>query len=48
MMQHFYLAGFCAVMAMAGFAKHDKNYGEMRALLISAALFFSLYLEKVL
>jgi hypothetical protein len=47
MMQHFYFAGFCAVMMMAGFAKHDKNYGEMRALLISAALFFSLYLEKM-
>jgi hypothetical protein len=47
MMQYFYFAGFCAVLALAGFAKHDKNYGEMRALLISAALFGSLYLEKM-
>lgn len=47
MMIHFYFAGFCAVMAMAGIAKYDKNYGEMRALLISAALFLSLYLEKM-
>jgi hypothetical protein len=35
-------------MSMAGFAKHDKNYSEMRALLMTALLFLSLWLDKVL
>jgi hypothetical protein len=46
MMEHLYFAGFVATMAMAGFAKSDKNYGEMRALLVTAVLFLSLWLEK--
>ena len=45
-MQHVYMFGFVSVMCLAGFARHDKNYSEMRAHLISAALFLSLYLDK--
>ena len=45
-MEHFYLAGLVTTMAMAGLAKSDKNYGEMRALLVTAVLFCSMWLEK--
>jgi hypothetical protein len=48
MMEHFYFAGFVATMTMAGFAKHDKNYGEMRSLLVTAVLLWSLWLEKTI
>ena len=50
-MQYLYLGGFAASMLLAGFARSDKNYGEMRAHLISAALcaalFLSLCVDKV-
>jgi hypothetical protein len=45
-MQYLYLGGFAASMLLAGFARSDKNYGEMRALLMTSLLFFSLWLEK--
>jgi hypothetical protein len=48
MMEHFYFAGFVATMAMAGLAKSDKNYGEMRSLLVTAVLLWSLWLEKTI
>jgi hypothetical protein len=41
------MAGFMASMVLAGFANSDKNYGEMRALLMTAVLFFILALEKI-
>jgi len=47
-MEHFYFAGFVTTMAMAGLAKSDKNYGEMRALLVTAVLFCILWLEKTI
>jgi len=47
-MYQIYLAGFFATIALAGFARSDKNYGEMRALLMTAVLFLSLALEKML
>ena len=46
-MQYVYMFGFISVVGLAGFARSDKNYAEMRAHLISAALFLSLYLDKV-
>ena len=48
MMEYIYVGGFIAACYMAGFARHDKNYGEMRALLMTAFLFFSLWLEKII
>jgi hypothetical protein len=47
-MQYLYLGGLVATMLLAGFARHDKNYSEMRALLMTALLFLSLWLDKVL
>jgi hypothetical protein len=47
-MEYFYFAGFVATMCLAGFARSDKNYGEMRALLVTAVLFCSLWLEKTI
>jgi hypothetical protein len=46
MMQYLYLGGFIVACNMAGFARYDKNYSEMRSLLMIALLFFSLWLEK--
>lgn len=46
-MYSIYMAGFMASMVLAGFARADKNYGEMRALLMTAVLFLSLALEKM-
>jgi hypothetical protein len=47
-MQHLYLVGLIVTMIMAGSARYDKNYGEMRALLMTAMLFLFSWLEKVI
>jgi hypothetical protein len=36
-----------ASIVLAGIARSNENYGEMRALLITAVLFLSLALEKM-
>lgn len=43
-----YLLGFIATMTLAGFARSEKNYSEMRTLLATAVLFFCLAVEKMI
>ncbi len=48
MMDYLLICGIVASVVLAAFAKKDKNYGDMRVLIIVALLFFFLWLDKII
>lgn len=45
-METLYFTGFVATIILALFARRERNYAEMRTLLITAFLFISLFMER--
>lgn len=45
-METLYLLGFLATLILALFARRERNYAEMRTLLITAFLFICLFAER--
>lgn len=44
---YLFFCGFLASCVSVGFAKVDKEYGEMRAHISIAVLFFLLFIDRV-